>query len=449
MNHSNQPFAEDRSVKRSETTTCRAGKERLFSVILTSIVLLLLFPACSRKKHLQKRGTTTFKKESARFRTKTAGAENRKQKYEENMYEEQQTEDRFRQRPEKAVSFSTGRNNKELHDDYSTLTKPLEKRLLESAEEMSAVEEYEAQHSDSSDPEKNWRLEDRLAETVELDEDVARRVSIDENEIDFVVQNLTGKKIYVTCFSYIKKRPLESWRWDKSEIYELNDKEYAVIDIDYIPDEQTRKNVYGYLGVFDTLDEADEAIYELLPDDKKIDLDLLYKLKGKKVAIGIEKYGFKNRLIDCATKKLIKESGKIPELDFVVENQTPKTVIVACFIYERKSSQGVWKYDKAPLVTLAPGEIGIIDVDTLADKYDRVYARGQLAVFLEEERKMAETVTYELVPDGRRTDIGRLMLLRNKKIVLTVERYGVLGDYIDFTVKPVRRIDFKKLHKKL
>lgn len=280
-----------------------------------------------------------------------------------------------------------------------------------------------------------------------------------ENELDFPVENKTGKTIYAVCFSYIKKIRTNRWRWDKSKIYEIKNNEIKRIDIDTIPDAQDKKEVYGYLGVFNNYKQAAKSTYELLDDNKKIDLDLLYKLKDQTVQITVEKYGFKGDILDFDIVPTKGSEKKYPELDFVVENKTGKTLLVTCFVYELDDDSPVWRYDKTSIIKILPNSYGVINVDTIADAYKRnkpyeksasyarVYMRGYLAVFDESEKDKIEHMTYELLPSKNKISIGRLAALKNKKIVLDVEKYGASGDFIEYNVQPIRRINFKKAFK--
>ncbi|MCK4651254.1 hypothetical protein KAT08_03735 [Candidatus Babeliales bacterium] len=266
-----------------------------------------------------------------------------------------------------------------------------------------------------------------------------------KSEIDFCVKNSTGHTIYITCFSYIKKQLLldtqsfAQWRWDKSNIYELKNNQTIQIDIDTIKDKQNRKNVYGALGIFENRKDAEDSTYALLNNKHKIDLDQLYKLKNKMVIIQIEKYGFKGKSLDfdIIPKKLLKI--KHPELDFIVENKTGKTIYLCCFIYQIKEETSIWKYDKTPIKKLKPGKHALIDADTIIKDYNRKYARGTLAIFEENEQALAEKITFELLNPSNKIDIGRLAAIKNKKIVLEIEQYGTKGDLIDFSIQPIQK----------
>lgn len=268
------------------------------------------------------------------------------------------------------------------------------------------------------------------------------------HKLDFSVENNTGRTIYVTCFSYIKKRIFSRWRWDKSPVYMLKPQESVLVAIDYIPDPLDRKNVYGYLGVFQTEEEAEAATYELTEESRLLDLDLLKNLYGKKVTIEIEKYGLTRELLEYDfVKKKSKARLKPRELDFLVENQTGKTVHVIGFIYEKKAKgswfgaldekddMSIWRYDKTPILTLADQEQGYVDVDSLYQGRDRLWARGFIAVFDEQERELAEQATYELVEPWRKLRLDRLEKLFDKKIVLGIEAYGLDEDFIDYIIK--------------
>lgn len=120
----------------------------------------------------------------------------------------------------------------------------------------------------------------------------------DPTRLDFEVKNTTGKTVYAVCFAYIHRRPFTHWRWEKSDIYKIEDDKKAVIHLDMINDEQDRDNTFGYLGVFDTEEEAEQSTFELLPDRRKLDLDKLIDLKGKTVTLTVEKYGFKKEFFE-------------------------------------------------------------------------------------------------------------------------------------------------------
>jgi hypothetical protein len=329
--------------------------------------------------------------------------------------------------------------------------KPFEKRLLE--EEKIAEKKQQATKAEAIeqlDEEKNAEQNQpiKTQEKASKKKDKKFSAKDKQSELDFLVQNIAGKTIYVTCFSYIKKRLFTRWRWDKSDIYKIEPGQTVTVDIDTIPDEQERKNVYGYLAVFNNEQEANDSIYELLDDKVKVDLDLLYKLKNEVVKIGIEKYGIKGKLLDYAFEPINKKRATPPELDFFVENKTGKTLYLACFVYQLKEDLPVWRYDKTDVIKLMPNETKIIDVDTIAGKYERVYVRGYLAVFDENEKEKADQATYELLAPKNKISLERLAALKNKKVVLEIEKYGVEGDIIDYEVKPVRRIDFQKAFKR-
>lgn len=287
-----------------------------------------------------------------------------------------------------------------------------------------------------------------------------KRVTYDSgnpNELDFDVENRTGKTVYITCFDYQRKRNFGNWRWDKSPVYKLEPGQTVTVDIDTIPDEQDRERVYGYLGVFNDQTSADDATYELTEDHLLLDLDRLVNLKGKKVTLEIEKYGSKGEFFEY---DFVNKDGEEPseeELDFIVENRTGKPILVTCFVYEKKAKgswsqavdekddMAVWRYDKTPLIKIMPNELGMVDVDTIMSGRDREYVRGYLAVFDIDEEKFARESTYELLPTRYKLPLGELPRLKNRKIVIGIEKYGAAEDFIDFVIKPARKIDFTKI----
>ena len=103
-------------------------------------------------------------------------------------------------------------------------------------------------------------------------------------ELDFEVENTTGKTIYVTCFAYLRRHINSRWRWSKTPVLQICNKESGRVDLVTINDESDRKNIFGVLGVFDTKEEASDAVYELTDDTKMLDLDQLIKLEGKKLS---------------------------------------------------------------------------------------------------------------------------------------------------------------------
>jgi len=263
---------------------------------------------------------------------------------------------------------------------------------------------------------------------------------IAENELDFEVKNMTGRRVYVVCFSYIRKQQFVRWHWSKSPIYQLDHGEKITVDVDTIADEPDRKHVFGYLGLFDSYQEADDAIYELLDEEKTVDLDLLYKLKNQTVVLNVEKYGFKGELLNY---DFVKKDGmlvEVPELDFVVENQSGRTLYITCFVYQQKPRHIPWRFDKTPVIKLEPGEEGIIDVDPILHRYDRKYTRGHLGVF--DTFVDAEHATYEMLAPEHKVGLGPLDKYAHKKIILHIEQYGVKGDLVDYAIK-------KTKHKKL
>lgn len=262
-----------------------------------------------------------------------------------------------------------------------------------------------------------------------------------ENSLNFDVENKTSKTIFTTCFSYIKKDLSTRWRWDKSPIQKIDVNKKATMLIDAVPDESDRKEVYGILAVFDSAEEAEDATYELLDDNSKLDLDLLCQLKDKTVTIEVEKYGFKKEKFDYEFKKKSDSNHALSPLDFAVENQSGSPLYVVCFIYHPKEKKGQfdpWHYEKGAVVMLNPQETKMIPVPPVYDNYNRIYMQGILAIFEADEEKLAQDCTYELLDNDRKLKLGRLTDLDNKKVTVGIERYGVVGDFIDYTIKPIQ-----------
>lgn len=294
-----------------------------------------------------------------------------------------------------------------------------------------------------------------ISPAKEVGEAANSSTKTDKNSLDFVVENTTGKTIYATCFVYLRKDVYASWRWMKSAIYTINDDKTASIKIPSVAEDTDRDTTFGYLGIFDTKQEADDATYELTPDRNKLDLDVLAKLKGKKVALQTEKYGFKKPFIEFDFVDLKKKNQKKnSDLDFLVENATNKTIYVCSFCYMKKAKgtwiaavdgkddMSNWRYDKSPLLQLKHGETGYIDITSVDNHRDRENVIGFLSIFDEDEKEIAEKATYELLSPQHKIQLGRLKDIAHQKIILDIEQYGVQGDLIDYAVKPAKKIDW-------
>lgn len=339
--------------------------------------------------------------------------------------------------------------SKTTKDEKAATLKPFEKMLLEQEKEIEQAAEEKIKIPPKpivKTPEPEEELKEEKPKKLTKKEQAEIR-KVKATELDFQVQNTTGKTIYATCFAYIKKRPFTRWRWDKTKVYKIEPKQIVTIDVDTIMDKQDRENVYGYLAVFNNRKKAKDAIYELLDDKFKIDLDLLYKLKDHKVIVGVETYGFKGEILDYDFVPIKEDGVRYPELDFVVENQTGKPVYVTCFAYQIKEDQPVWKYNKTKVKKIKPYGMAIMDVDTIIKPYDRVYMRGYLGVF--KNKQQAKDATFELLNPRNKVRIGRLAALKNKKVILEVEQYGIKGESIDFSVHPITKIDFHKAFGKM
>jgi hypothetical protein len=286
--------------------------------------------------------------------------------------------------------------------------------------------------------------------------------STNPDELDFDVENNTGKTLYVTCFTWIHRRDFGHWHWEKSNIYTLEPGATTTIDIKTVPMKEDRDKVYGYLGVFGNHQEASDAIIELTHEKHLLDLDVLMKLKGKKVTIDVERYGRKKgKDYEFFEYDFVNKDGKeqeLPTLDFAVENNTGKTVLVTCFVYQKKAKGSwiasteakddmtVWRFDKTPIIKLLPHQIGIIDVDPITTGRDRIYIRGYLAVFDEDEEEKALNATFELLPSKYKLTLGELARLKNQKVVLEVDEYGMQPEIIEYVPKPMSHIDFTKIY---
>lgn len=300
-----------------------------------------------------------------------------------------------------------------------------------------------------------------------------REASLHNNSsksLDYEVENVTGKTIYIVGFSYLKKSTSNRWRWYKSSVYKLEDNQTTIVNIDYIEDDEDRGSAFGYLGIFDNEEAAQESTFELLDDKQKIDLDQLAQLRGKKVKIEVEKYGIIGSFYDYDFVKKSAAERVVPKLDFFVENQTGKPVLVTCFVYEKKAKgtwlaretkeswsaqeemrddMTPWRFDKTSVIKIGAGETGTVAVDTIIESRDREYVRGYLVVFDEDEQKMADAAIYELLPKRiQKIDLGRLINIKNRCIKIYTKKYGT-SQFIDYTTQPTQRPNLDKFTKRI
>jgi hypothetical protein len=264
-------------------------------------------------------------------------------------------------------------------------------------------------------------------------------------QLSISVKNTTQTTLYATCFSYLKKEAVPRWRWYKTKVQELLPGREIMIPIETFPSKARFDEAYGILGVFHSWHEADRAIYELTPDENKIDLDRLSKLEGKTILLGAERYGIVGDIFDYSfIPQEVEAQSDVPELDFSVENQTGKPIFVTAFIYQKKEDMPIWRYDKSPIARIEHGESALIDVDTITNPYDRKYTRGHLAVFGANEEEAAKNATFQLLKPNQLLSVGLLSALRERKVILKRQKYGIMGDVIDFTIKNPRKIKFSK-----
>lgn len=260
-------------------------------------------------------------------------------------------------------------------------------------------------------------------------------IAEDKSALSLTLRNTTGHRLYISCFSYLKKNTQRLWQWYKTPVYTLEPGQETIVPISSIKNRRDRAHAFGALALFNSPEQAENAIYELLPDENKLDLDRLESHVGGVIEIGIESYGIAGNIFDYDFIPHHNESQNIPELDFVVGNTTGRDLYVAGFIYQRKDDDAVWRYDKTPVVFIKNGESAVIDVDTITDEYDRSYMRGYIGIFESHEKEIADASTFQLLDERRKVSLGVLYLLKNKKILLTSQKYGILGTHIDYTIK--------------
>ena len=289
-------------------------------------------------------------------------------------------------------------------------------------------------------------------------------------ELDFPVVNRTPQTWYVTCFYWGKKIDVPVWRWYKSPIYTVHPGEEVIVDIDTFNNKKDRNDMYGWLAVFDNFLDADVSTWSMTPDESVIQLGKLSSLKEKtdtgvteyQVTLTPEKYGFYGTIVDYEIQNRNPEKRTYqPELDFWVENNTDDFMYITVFAYQRHDRHISWVHDATDIIGLAPGDVRLIDVESIAKKYDWEHVHAHLALFKthhdtypkallpqahdtfqedarafneeiekynEEARTAAENATYELLGPRQNIKLPRLADIRGKKIVLKKRPYGLIVD---------------------
>lgn len=267
--------------------------------------------------------------------------------------------------------------------------------------------------------------------------------------LSFRVLNKTNKHVFVKCFYWMRNKSEGPFRWDNTDVYELKPSETKLIMIDDIPEERDRKNCIGFLGVFDNATTAKNSHKLLCDESKLIDLDSLYILKDKLVTLVIKKYGIAGEQVEYTTssRDFIKNNPSHDRFNLLVENQTGQDALITCFIYEQpegRSEFELWRYDKTPIQRIKNKEVIRIALPEVNDNYRWSYMRAILGVFWQKDKKIAQASTLELLDPEEKIKLGLLSGWKDKKVVLTVENYGVLGDFIDYVVKPLEFYDRRK-----
>ncbi len=271
--------------------------------------------------------------------------------------------------------------------------------------------------------------------------------------LSFQVLNKTNKHVFVKCFYWMRNKSEGPFRWDNSDVYSLKPLEKKLIMIDDIPLERDRKNCIGFLGVFEDEEKAKQAHKLICDESKLIDLDSLYALKNKVVTLIIKKYGIEGEQLEHQSISYFSNQNKqSSNLDLFVENKTGKDAWITCFIYEQPENTqefDSWRYSKTPVQLIRNNQLLKIAIPEVMDKYKWSYMRGTLGVFWKKEKEIAKDATVELLDPEEKLKLGLLSAWAGKKIVLQVENYGVIGDFIDYVVKPMqfynRRTNKKEL----
>lgn len=282
---------------------------------------------------------------------------------------------------------------------------------------------------------------------------VATDIVDTKKSLSFSVQNKSGATFYCCSFYYIKNKLIGRWRWEKSRVYKVMPSKTRVVVVnDSVDDSRYRNAVFGYLAVFNNKKEASDAVMETMDEEKLLDLDLLSKIKDKVIEVNVKKYGIRgDRLAYSTTNESDDLKKANPSLSLFLKNETGRDLYLTCFVYEQPESTqsfDLWKYDKMKVIFLKEGEESQLSVPPIYDKYKWSYMRGVLGIFDKDSKELAEKSTFEIVQPINKLELGNLAKLMNQKIILSVENYGVMGDFIDYVVKPSVFVNkYKKVKK--
>ncbi len=292
-----------------------------------------------------------------------------------------------------------------------------------------------------------------------------KKVLQESKELDFTVFNDTNETQYIACFYWGSQTDIIYWHWYKTDTYEIKPKSSARIQLPFIRIKRDRDDTYGFLGVFRNKIDADLATWTSVPDNAKIALGKLSRLKSfsdgklseKQVRLIAERYGYMGTVIDFRIEDLTQESKKQdyqPELDFWVENQTGEPIFITCFVFDHHIDHQTWVFEATSIQFMKPNDIKMIDVNSLKDQYDWENVRGYLAIFrtptaeardtdssdaraafehmqkaVKEElasiKLRANLATYELTEARERLYLDVLNKIRGKKIVLIKRETGL------------------------
>lgn len=122
-------------------------------------------------------------------------------------------------------------------------------------------------------------------------------------ELDFMIENRTGKPLLACCFVYQKNSDQDNlmpWKYHKTKIQKIMPNESMLVDIDTIKELYDWIYMRGFLALFeaDQMTAAEEATYELLKPEQKINLGRLADVLGKKILITVEKYGSAKKIFE-------------------------------------------------------------------------------------------------------------------------------------------------------
>lgn len=159
-------------------------------------------------------------------------------------------------------------------------------------------------------------------ETIDYRLKAPEQKPVRQPELDFLVENKTDKPLLMSCFVYQKNSDQDSfitWKYYKTPVQRVEPNAMVAVDVSTIHELYDWIYMRGFLAIFDERQEAEaqDATYELLTPEQKLNVGRLADLLGKKVVVGVQKYGVAGNILDF-------QPQPIRRIDFDKSHKKPR-----------------------------------------------------------------------------------------------------------------------------